>query len=240
MSRFLRKCQADPISLIVSLPANSPELARAAIAGGAECLKVHIRVHHDASGTHFGTLEEEQDNLEAILTIAESLPVGIVAGAEQAATPEEMETLARMGFDFFDMFDYFMPAWMLQVTSMTRVVAVGPNWSLNQLRALQASGAEMLEAAIVPHEKYGEPLTVADLASYRAIVETFAAPVIVPSQKRIRPEEVPLLAGAGVKAVMIGTIVTGKEAEEIEEVTARFRRWIDDFRNNQSTKETFA
>jgi len=64
--------------------------------------------------------------------------------------------------------------------------------------------------------------------------------VIVPSQKRIRPEEVPLLAGAGVKAVMIGTIVTGKEAEEIEEVTARFRRWIDDFRNNQSTKETFA
>ncbi|PJB63418.1 MAG: hypothetical protein CO095_16530, partial [Armatimonadetes bacterium CG_4_9_14_3_um_filter_58_7] len=78
MNQFLRKCRTDRISLIVSLPANSPELAIAAIAGGAECLKVHIRVHHDASGTHFGSLEDERGNLESILSVAGTVPVGIV------------------------------------------------------------------------------------------------------------------------------------------------------------------
>ncbi|NCO36301.1 MAG: hypothetical protein AUJ92_09515 [Armatimonadetes bacterium CG2_30_59_28] len=238
MNQFLRKCRTDRISLIVSLPANSPELAIAAIAGGAECLKVHIRVHHDASGTHFGSLEDERGNLESILSVAGTVPVGIVAGAEDAATPEEMSSLAEMGFDFFDLYDYCMPAWMLNETSMTRVVAIGPEWNPDQLRSLQSmGGADILEAAIVPHDRYGEPLSVRDITQYRAISGFADAPVIVPTQKKVRPEEVPVLVDAGIRALMIGAIVTGKHPEGIENVTSHFRSQIDEVRSQFSNQE---
>ena len=42
--------------LIASLPRNDPELARAALAGGADVLKVHLNVTHNASGVRFGSL----------------------------------------------------------------------------------------------------------------------------------------------------------------------------------------
>src|SRR5574340_421796 len=86
-------------ALIVSLPANSPELAGAAAEGGADALKVHLHVRHEASGTRFGDLAAERANLEGIL--ATELPVGVVPGAgDDRPTPEEMRELAAMGVDF--------------------------------------------------------------------------------------------------------------------------------------------
>ena len=41
-------------ALAVSLPLNDIALAKAAEEAGADALKIHINVHHDASGTHFG------------------------------------------------------------------------------------------------------------------------------------------------------------------------------------------
>ncbi|MBI3923057.1 MAG: hypothetical protein HY318_16675 [Armatimonadetes bacterium] len=237
MNRFLHKARKDSLSLIVSLPANSEELARAALSGGAECLKVHIRVHHDASGTHFGSLDEERANLAAILKVAGGVPVGIVAGAETPATPEELRQLAEMGIDFFDLYDFHMPAWMLKTTDMNRVVAVGSDYDVSRLQALEPLGMEMLEAAVVPHDQYGQPLTVRDLSVYRCLAKAVSVPTIVPSQKRILPEEVALLGATGLRAVMIGAIVTGKEASTIESVTRTFREAVEDFRRLSASRE---
>ena len=64
--------------LIVSLPRNDRDLARAAIDSGADLLKVHVNVHHRASGTAFGSLQEEMDRLNAILDL--HVPTGLVVG----------------------------------------------------------------------------------------------------------------------------------------------------------------
>ncbi len=114
---------ADGPRLIVSLPANSPELARAAAEGGADALKVHLHVRHGASGTQFGSLAEERGSLEKILALG--LPTGIVPGAgDRLPTREEMQALAAMGVDFFDFYVHDTPAWLVGFEGMSRAVAI--------------------------------------------------------------------------------------------------------------------
>ena len=68
------------LNLWVSLPHNEPELAQAALEAGADVLKVHIAADHFASGTRFGTLEEEGERIAQIIAAAKDKPVGIVPG----------------------------------------------------------------------------------------------------------------------------------------------------------------
>jgi hypothetical protein len=219
--RLLSSLSQGP-RLIVSLPANSPELARAAVDGGADALKVHVHVRHEASGTRFGGLAEERAALEAILDL--DLPTGIVSGAgDSVASLAEMDELRDMGIDFFDLYAHDMPVWLKSYQGMTRAVAVGETATPDSIRELQAMGFEMIEAAIVPHEGYGKPLSVADLAAYGLVRRATDLPIIVPTQRAIAPEEVPVLVDeVGVNAVMIGAIVTGREPGSLLEATERF------------------
>jgi hypothetical protein len=213
---------AEKPRLIVSLPRNSPELARAAAEGGADALKVHLHVRHEASGTEFGTLSQEREDLEQILALG--LPTGIVPGAgDRQPSLEEMRQLAVMGVDFFDLYAQDMPAWLLGFEGMTRAVAIDHRWQPGMLDQYAALGLELLEAALIPHQGYGKPLSVADLAAYRRVRASTMLPIIVPTQRAIRPEEAPALVDwVGINALMIGVIVTGREAPSLREATQRF------------------
>ena len=219
--RFLSLLAEKP-RLIVSLPANSPELARAATEGGADALKVHLHVRHDASGTQFGSLAQERPNLEQILALG--LPTGIVPGAgDRLPTPEEMGELVAMGLDFFDCYAHDTPAWLMRFAGMTRAVAISSAAQCDHLGDLEALGFELIEAAIVPHAGYGKPLTVADLVGYRQVRRATALPIIVPTQRALRPEEaLILLRETGINALMIGAIVTGRAPASLRAATERF------------------
>jgi len=218
--RLLALLRAQP-RLIVSLPQNARELAQAAADAGADALKVHINVHHDASGTHFGTLAEERANLESILEVG--LPTGIVPGvAASLPSREDMAELARMGVDFFDLYDHDMPLWMLEIEDLTRTVAASSSTSLDSVKEFESMGFEMVEGAIIPHEGYGQMLSAADLAAYRRLRQMTALPIIVPSQRAMRPDDVPALLATGMDAVMIGAIVTGRETQQLRAATQEF------------------
>lgn len=213
-------------ALIVSLPRNDPGLAKAALAGGADALKVHIHVHHEASGTHFGSLDRERKALEAIMS-AVSIPVGIVPGADTIASPEEMDELKQMGMDFFDAYAHYMPGWMMKIEGMGRGVAIDASYSAEDIFSLEALGADFFEAAVIPHAGYGKPLTARDLATYRCIRAATSKPVIIPTQRRMEPADAVILTkDIGADAVMIGAIVTGSEPSSVEKATAAFRAAI--------------
>jgi len=209
-------------ALIASLPANSPDLARAAADGGADALKVHLHVRHEASGTQFGDLATERENLDAILAIG--LPTGVVPGAgDHLPTPEEMHELAAMGVDFFDLYAHDMPAWLVGFGGLSRAIAIDHTWQPDDLAQFAGLGFELLEAAVVPHEGYGKPLNAADLAVYRRIRQATVMPIILPTQRAIRPEEIALLTGTiGVNAIMIGVIVAGREPGGFRTATKLF------------------
>jgi hypothetical protein len=222
MAGQLLSLLAERPRLIVSLPANSAELGRAAAAGGADALKVHIHVTHDASGTRFASLAEERGNLEQILSLG--LPTGIVPGAgERLPTREEMELLASMGMDFFDMYAEDMPAWLIGFQGMSRAVALHSPEEMDVLPDLEALGFELIEAALIPHAGYGRPLCAADIAAYHRLRRATKLPIIVPTQRAITPQEAAMLIqDISMNAIMIGAIVTGKEPDTLREATERF------------------
>ena len=85
-------------SLIVSLPSNDLELAKVALAGGADAIKVHCNVWHRASGHSFGTYEENREFLKELIQLCGDVPVGLMPGTDQAfITNEDRLELEEMG-----------------------------------------------------------------------------------------------------------------------------------------------
>jgi len=181
-----------------------------------------VNVHHKASGNRFGSWEEEKSIIREILEIS-SGPVGIMPGAGPTATREELEEAARLGIDFFDIYDFDCPAWMLGLP-LARMIAVGADYALDRVTALEEVGLDILEASIVPTENYGKSLSVQDLERYRLIAKATSRPVIVPSQKRIEPGDLPLLRKVGVAGVMLGTISLGDSEECFRERLPAYTR----------------
>ena len=207
--------------LIASLPRNSVELARAAEAGGADMLKVHINVRHTASGTNFGSFAEERGRIEEILS-AVKIPVGIMPGAGVTAALDEMRELERLGIAFYDIYITDMPAEYLKLEKMEAMAALGADWRQWEPKALNVLGVRMLEASVVHHDEYGRGLAMSDLITYSYIAKKFDGAVIVPTQKAVKPEEAGLLRESGVRGLMIGKIVAGDTPETFEATAKKF------------------
>jgi hypothetical protein len=215
----------NDMTLIASLPKNSVELAKAAAAGGADLLKVHLNVKHAASGTHFGAFAEERANIEAIIA-AVDIPIGIMPGAGETATLAEMRELGKMGIAFFDIYTSDMPPTYLSLEKMAPMAALGPGWKSWEPSAVEEYEINLLEASVIPHEQYGTRLALSDLMAYSYIASEFGGEVIVPTQKAIQPEEILDLLGCGVSGLMIGKIVAGDTPESFEAATARYAKAI--------------
>lgn len=223
MGRFLERIRQGHFGVIVALPSNDLTMAQAAEAAGADAIKVHLNITHRASKVTFGSLEQERPVLERILSSVK-IPVGIVPAAE-GVRRDEVAAVARMGFDFIDMFAQFIPPWYLQLPGVTKVAAVDSTWTPEEMRMLaRVPEIEMVEVAIIAPEGYGQPLSLRDLVRYRAAVQALDKPSILPTQRRVELDDVPVLAGLGINAVMIGVLFTGREADQLYERTKAFVR----------------
>ncbi len=229
MNQLLRQLQTDDFTLLVSLPANDIELARAAFHGGAQGLKVHCNVAHFASGTRFGSWNEERAVITQICELAREhhASVGIVPGASHEAqlnfaSEDDFADMAQVGVDYFDAYPADAPAWTLQQPHLDVMLAAYNGGSLNEIRVLETLGMRLCEASIMAHTEYGQPLNALDLACYHALCDSIQAPVIVPSQKKLMPHDVPLLQQTGARGVLLGAIVVGRDAVSIEAATRAF------------------
>jgi len=224
MNQLLHQLQNNPFTLLVSLPRNEVALAEAALRGGARGLKVHLNVHHAASGTQFGTFAQERDVLAQIAQLAKThdASVGVVPGGTPFADEKEFAQLAEIGIDYFDAYTADAPAWTLAQNHLGKMLAAHHGAPMAFLQSLQTLGMQMCEASILPHEQYGQPLRVWDVALYQEICRSLGTPVIVPTQKKILPPEISVLRDAGVKALLIGAVVTGDQPESIESATREF------------------
>lgn len=213
-------------ALLVSLPRNDAGLARAAADAGADGLKVHINVHHRASGTSFGDLAAERSGLEAILELG--LPTGLVVGGEGMVDPTQMADAAAMGFAFFDVYLGHAPAWYVQACAgVPAVAALGTDDPLERAATMGPLGYAAVEASLTPPADYGTPLPASRLTDYARLVQLSGLPVVVPTQHALTEADVAPLMGAGVAAVLLGAVVTGTEPDTVAEATATFRTAID-------------
>ncbi|WP_239615075.1 hypothetical protein [Cohnella mopanensis] len=227
MAKLQESLNKRNLTLIVSLPANDADLARAALEAGADGLKVHYNVGHRASGNHFGQLDEYEDVFRSIRDQFDG-PFGVVpSGSIEGAKREDIERLAPMGFDFYSIYGHHLPSFMLDGLGLERTFAINESSDLSLLASASHYGFTALEASVIPGAEYGTPLSFADVLKYRYLVEHAKMPVLVPSQRKLVPDDIRALSDTGVKAVMLGAIVVGKTEDTLRKAVAEIRNAID-------------
>lgn len=220
----------NKFTLVVSLPVNSIDYAKAALKGGAQAIKVHCNVAHLASGNTFGSFSENKEFLQQLIELAGSTPVGLVPGGDQAyITEKERVELEKMGLSFFSTYVEHLPLFMMDSSVLSKMLAIHYDYSDMELKAISRSKVDIVEASIMQGDDYGKPMVYKDILRYRYIARRVCQPVLVPTQKAIKPDEVHHLYEAGCKAVMIGANVMGRDAKSCLKATSAFRDAIDRF-----------
>ena len=225
MNQLLTQLTRNDWTLLASLPSNSIELARAALRGGAQGLKVHLNVEHFASGTRFGSLAEEGEKIAHIVAEARlsGASVGVVPGANgNFASPEDFAALKEIGVDYFDAYPFDCPAWAMMQSDLDVMIAAHHGMPFDEMRHYQTLGMKLCEASIVAHDSYSTPLNARDLALYSALCEQIDAPVIIPSQKKLEVRDIAALRRTGARGVLLGAIVLGRDARSIEDALGLF------------------
>ena len=225
MNEFTKLFEKRRPVLIMSLPANDPALCRAAFEEGADVVKVHINVEHRASGTHFGRLAQEGQALRQMLSEAKG-PMGLVPGASLEAVRMDIQEASEMGFAFFSTYIHHMPVLETPVPQAWMAACDG-SYELWEIERLEQAGAQVLEASVMPGAEYGQPLSMRDVVRYSAIAAHTSLPMVIPTHRFIRPQELPALRDAGMKGIMIGAVVTGRTEESIRSAAVAFRNAID-------------
>lgn len=227
MARLQQLLEKKRFSMIISLPANDAALAQAALEEGADGLKVHVNVGHRASDTQFGPLSQYEQVFRHIRELCKG-PLGVVpAGSPEDVEREEIAKLGSLDFDFYSIYAHHLPSFMLQEEGWDRTFAINDSYDLSMIADLQDFGFTALEASIVPGAEYGSLLTMADLLKYRYLARRAGIPVVVPSQRKLIADDLQPLQEAGVRAVLLGAIVTGRSEQQLRRTVSEFRNAID-------------
>ena len=213
-------------SLVISLPANDAALARLSWQEGADAVKVHINVSHRASGKTFGSFAEEKDVLTQIISEAKG-PCGIVPGTDVDVVERDYANVINAGFNFISLYAHDMPISLIDDEKSAKMVAFDSSYDMSYLKYINNIGADVLEASVMKPDSYGKRLSAKDLIVYSEICANTSLPVLVPTQRNVLESEIAYLANCGVKATMIGAIVTGTTEETIKRAVAGFRNAID-------------
>lgn len=211
-TRLTKALRDGEFPVIVSLARHDLDLARAAIEAGAFAIKIHLNAYHRATGTTFGSFAEERPFCEELATLG--VPLLVMAGQERVPSPQEMDALANLGFEGFNIYVSDMQPHLLQ-SKLRPIPALGEASTDEDLQRILAIPGAMMEASVVSFADYGNPLNETDLARFRAIARKAGIPVIAPSQKRFVPDDMKRLRDAGVAAPLLGVIVTGTTPESM-------------------------
>lgn len=212
MSRLLSLLDKLPLTLIVNLPENSIELAKAAEEGGADALTVPI--------------DPSVKDKKQLISIVDTAKVPVGARLRGDISEDEVIGLKKLGVDFIDFDLTGAAAWMLKLTGVGKIATLDSRYIVEDLTRLSDRPINGIDAAIVPDESIGRDLMVGDLQEYITICLSTGLPVIVPTQKLIRISEVPIIWDTGAKGILLTDIVTGTSSKSLKAVTKEFKEAI--------------
>lgn len=205
MSKLLKFLSEKPLTLIVNIPENNVEMAKAAVAAGADVL----------------VLNHGYDEDKILKEI--SIPVGLDV---LDADVNEIEKLLDLKFDFINFHHKALEQYIK--LKKAKIVALDEDFTLDNLMQLSDKKIEAIDAAIIPLSQSIKDLMVGDLQNYIAIALSSNIPVIIPTQRSIKPSEVPIIWDTGAKGLLLTKTVIGETVESIEKAVKEYRIAVDD------------
>lgn len=206
--------------IIVSLARHDLDLAKAALDAGAYALKTHLNAYHRATGATFGSFAEERPFFEELSQLG--CPLLVMAGQETVPTAAEMDALHALGFEGFNVYVDHLQPHLLQ-SKLRPMPALASTSTPEDVTKIAAIPGCIIEASIMPFERYRTAMLDQDLRRYADIVDAVDVPVIVPSQLALTPDDALSLRAAGVAAPLLGAIVTGDTVASMGKAVSGFR-----------------
>jgi hypothetical protein len=203
MSKLLKLLKDKKLTLIVELPENRVELAQEAEREGADALLVR------------------QDYAPEEVLGAVKIPVGVDLSHLEKLSDKEIKSYEK--FDFINFHFEVLPVLAKQKRS-GRIIALNEHYTLDRLIGLENLGAQAVDAAIVPISQAARELVVGDLQNYIAIAISSNLPVIIPTQRKVLPSEVAIIADTGAKGLLLTHNVLGENLKKLKE----YRAAVDD------------
>ena len=216
---FYRALTSGAYPIIVSLARHDLDLAKAALDAGATALKTHLNAFHRATGTTFGSFVEERPFFEELSRLG--CPLLVMAGQETVPSAEEMTALAALGFEGFNVYVDHMQPHLLQ-SPLRPMPALSATSTPDDVTRIAAMSGCIIEASIMPFERYRTAMSDADLDRYADVVRAVDVPVIVPSQLALTSGDAKRLRQAGIAAPLLGAIVTGDTPQSMQAAVSTF------------------
>ncbi len=142
-------------------------------------------------------------------------------------SPDELPELSGMGLAFLDAFVHVLPAFLFEV-GVPIIPALPHSIDPRYLRLVRDLPGQWVEAAIVDPRGYGLPTAPEDFAALRIVGTETKKQLIVPTQRRILPTDLPrYFEIPGMTALTIGAIVTGADPRSLGRATHAFREAMD-------------
>ncbi|MDI6730964.1 MAG: hypothetical protein QME05_00080 [Candidatus Margulisbacteria bacterium] len=221
MSKLIDLINNNKLTLIVSLPENDLEMAEAAFAAGADALQLLLNMRE------FNTIDQERKTIINILKIVEA-PIGISIGSHKDLHKKELNEIEKLGFDYINIGVEHLSPDLLKSKKLARVLSLNSRYTLDELIELTHNSFQAVDAAIIPTADPETDLVVGDLQSYISIILSANLPVIIPTQRHIRPSEVSIIADTGAKGLLLTKTVLGTTAKHVADAVCKFKTAIDE------------
>jgi len=205
MSRLLDVLSKNKFSLIVYLPENKPALAKLVEKLGADALLV------------------KNDEMADLIVKAVRIPVGVDVETQKISV-KKLKSLE--GFDFVN-FGLDALETFAKHKKGSRVVALDDKYTLDRLMQVE-NKADAVDATIISIRHLGKELVVGDLQNYIAIALSSGLPVMIPTQRKIKPSEVSIIWDTGAKGLLLTETVLGKDEKSIEKKFKEYKIAVDD------------
>ncbi|MFH1542059.1 MAG: hypothetical protein ABIE84_03095 [bacterium] len=220
MPKLTELFQQNKLTLIVELPKIDWELAEAAIGAGADALQITMTKDRLAN-----LAEVKKDTCRIVDCVKH--PVGLSFANNVELSEKELEFIGSLHFDFLNLgVEHLSPE--IVNLKMGKIISVNCRFSLEEIVDLSSSNIGAIDAAIIPSSDKGKSLTVGDLQNYISIIVAAGLPVIIPTQRLIRPSEVAIIADTEAKALLLTSTVTGTTPKHLAQSVSEFRLAIDE------------
>lgn len=213
-----QKAETVPaLLLVVTLPDLDPDLAEAAVKGGASALQVRMNLQ-DESG--------DATALQSLFKAAGDCPCGILLAGTSGASVKRIESWRSAGIDFVVLGADSDPA-CLGIHDVGRVLTIDHTFDSELTRTINELPFDAIEASLASPDEVGKPLSVRDLMRYRSLSMTIRKPILVRADHRVLPDTVAALRDARVEGLCIDATETGSDKDSILEATTKFARAIE-------------
>lgn len=219
MSHFLN---TERFLLFGDLHLNSKELAIACEEAGVDSILFHLN-QDLVGGIRFAGLEIEEDSIRDALSVLK-VPTGIAIGDSRALQVDDWEAIARMGFSFVNMYAHQLPIFVWDDPRIAKVVSIGPGYILEQVKALsELDSVSAIVAALTPNQGIGQPFTMLDGTTLKLITKLSCKSVFLPTQRKIRPQDLNSIRKMGCNGLLLTTTVYGETLQSCRDKISRYR-----------------